>query len=387
MTYRVAIVGTGLPGSHDGEGAGMAYRHAAGYRRLPNCRLVACADLVADNAARFAERVGIDPAHVYTDYETMLRVARPHIVSVCVPPAAHAAVVIGCAAAPSVRAIHCEKPMATTWRDCLAMVDACEAAGVQLTFNHQRRFARPVTRAKELLDSGAIGHLQRVELGGKNLYDYGIHFLDLCGLFTGGAPVESVDAAVNYDRENLRYGVPNETRARARWRYADGVVGVADTGDGSAMDCHLRLVGSAGELELGCDDGTSLRLRPGGSAAWTVVDTDSETIHGPTRGLRDALRRRLGQWRPGDPTPASRPSTLVERAIADVVTALDTGRPSPLGVDNALGATELVFACWESARRGEPVALPLDIRDNPLAEMIADGEFEAPVASLSSAAT
>ena len=51
------------------------------------------------------------------------------------------------------------------------MIDVCAANNVQLTFNHQRRFGKPFRRAKELLDGGAIGRLERIEAFADNLYD------------------------------------------------------------------------------------------------------------------------------------------------------------------------------------------------------------------------
>lgn len=68
------------------------------------------------------------------------------------------------------------------------------------------------------------------------------------------------------------------------------------------------------------------------------------------------------------------PATFVDRVIEDVVTALDTGMESELAADNALRATELIFACWESVRRRGRVDLPLDVDDNPLASMVEDGQ-------------
>ena len=58
---------------------------------------------------------------------------------------------------------------------------------------------------------------------------------------------------------------------------------------------------------------------------------------------------------------------------ADVVRALEEGTDSELCAANALQATEIIFACWESARRRGRVELPLDIDDNPLEEMVASG--------------
>ena len=89
MTYRVAIVGTGNdPGERDREGYAMAYRHAGGYERLDSCSLVACADIVRENAEAFADHHDLEA--VYEDHETMLEGSEPDVVSVCVPPSVHA---------------------------------------------------------------------------------------------------------------------------------------------------------------------------------------------------------------------------------------------------------------------------------------------------------
>ena len=45
-----------------------------------------------------------------------------------------------CAAAPSTRAIICEKPMALSLGECDRMIAACERAGVLLQINHNRRW-------------------------------------------------------------------------------------------------------------------------------------------------------------------------------------------------------------------------------------------------------
>lgn len=377
---RAAIVGTGPgPRGSAGAGHGMGHHHAAGYRRLKGVELVACTDLVPEHAHRFAVRVGIPASGVFTSTAEMLASARPDVVSVCVPPAAHADIVVECARAPSVRAVHCEKPMAATWRDCIRMVEVCDAEGVQLTFNHQRRFSRVAAGVKELLDSGTIGRLVRVELGSPNLFDYGTHLFDLCGYLTDGEPVEWVHASVDYDGETRKYGVAQETWALAQWRYRNGVAGVVSTGTDALVDCQLRLVGTEGVLEFGRPGGPPLRLRRHGDDEWTAVDTSPDAVNGPARGLGivTEVARRTGVLQPGTPTPRWLPPTFVERAIENVVSSLESAQPSPLAGETALASTELIFACWESARRGQRVVLPLDIDDNPLEAMITAGRFEA----------
>lgn len=373
MTYKVAIIGTGAnPDNPSTDGYAMAYRHADAYRRLDSCDIVACADIIVENAKQFAARFDIPDENVYEDYEQMLRDVEPDIVSVCVPPAAHAPIVVGCAESGIPRAIHCEKPMALTWGEARRMATVAEANGVQLTFNHQRRFGGPFRVAKTLLDDGRIGTLERVELGGENLYDYGTHLFDLAGYFTDQTPAEWVLAQIDYHEENVLFGAHNENQAIAHWQYENGVHGMASTGDDSLLDCQIRLVGSEGVIEIGCEDGPALRMLAADTKGWTAVDTGGETVHGPTPGrgvkaVRSVARRIPGVSADWFGTDAP---TYIERAIEDVVEALATGRKSELDVTSALQATELIFACWESARRRGRVTLPLDIDDNPLASMV-----------------
>ena len=251
MTYRIAVVGTGdSPDDPDSDGFAMAYKHAAGYRRLDDCELVACADIIPENAKQFADRWDLEA--VYEDYEVMLREADPDIVSVTVPPAVHAEVVQGCAEYGDLEAVHCEKPMAATWADCKAMVEACEAADVNLTVNHQRRVGPLYRKAKELVDDGAIGDLERVEWSAMNLFDAGTHLFDLAGMFTDEANPEWALAGLDYREENRWFGTHNENQAVALWQYESGVHGLASTGEaegGDAVRPYVRLVGSDGRLD------------------------------------------------------------------------------------------------------------------------------------------
>lgn len=376
MTYTVAVVGTGAnPDDPDTDGFAMAYRHASAYRRLDSCSLTACADIIPENARQFAERWDIPDDNIYTDSVKMLEAIEPDIVSVCVPPHIHADVVLSCAETGVMDAIHCEKPMATTWADCQQMASTCKRAGIQLTFNHQRRFGRPFRKAKKRLDEGAIGSLDRIELGGKNLFDYGSHLFDLCGFFTDQAVAKWVMAGIEYSEENVQFGAHNENQAIAQWQYTNGVNGLASTGDGGIVDCQMRLLGDDGVIEIG-GSAAPLRIQHGGK--WRTVDTNGEDVHGPSESIFDAARQKLSARLPGASPETARPETFVDRAITDVVDALDTGRSPELSADNALQATELIFGCWESARRCGRVDFPLEITDNPLETMVENGELLTP---------
>jgi UDP-N-acetylglucosamine 3-dehydrogenase len=185
----VGIIGTGKPFQTQGStGFGMSRSHARGYQ-LAGCKITALADLNPDNAKAFQADFGGD--RIYTDYRKMLADGKLDIVSIATWPKLHHDMVIAAAEA-GVRAIHCEKPMAPTFGESRAMVEACARHNVQLTFNHQRRFNPNFRKGRELLRSGAIGTLQRIEAATGNLFDWGTHWFDLMNFFNDDQPVQWV---------------------------------------------------------------------------------------------------------------------------------------------------------------------------------------------------
>ncbi|WP_436927492.1 Gfo/Idh/MocA family protein [Halosimplex amylolyticum] len=132
-TYRAAVIGTGNPPEDDAPSFSIGYAHGRGHRNHENCELVACADVVPENARRFAREFDIDEGNVYEEYLDMLAVVEPDIVSVCTPPQIHTPIIVDCARQRVVDAVHCEKPMAVDWPECQLAVQECERHDVQLT--------------------------------------------------------------------------------------------------------------------------------------------------------------------------------------------------------------------------------------------------------------
>jgi predicted dehydrogenase len=347
--HDVAFVGTGAdPDDPDMSGFAMAYHHAEAYERLDDCEIVACADVVPENAAAFAETFDVPEDQTFTDHEEMLAEARPDVVSVCVPPSVHADIVVDCAHSGAVDAVHCEKPMALTWGGARQMAAACWRRGVQLTFNHQRRFKPSWVRAREVIDAGAIGDLERVETAPPNLYDWGTHCIDFMGDVVGDRPAEWVIGNVDYREEQVLFGAHNENQALGLWEYDNGVTGMIATGAGaSTVPAFFRFQGTEGELHLDPEDDADLRWRAAGDEEWTTETVDAADFAGD-----------------------------IEAAIEHVVACLDAGEEPVLSAKNALNATEIIFGVWESARRRGRVDTPLEIDDNPLEEMVASGALQ-----------
>jgi predicted dehydrogenase len=212
-------------------GYAMAYQHANAYQALESCEIVACADLVEENARAFADTYGFE--QTFTDYRAMLREAQLDVVSICTWMHLHEPMVLAACEA-GVKAIHCEKPMADTWGGARRMAQAAQDAGVQLTFNHQRRYGAPFAMAKQLLDQGRIGDLVRLESECGNIYDSGTHFIDMFSFFNGEQPAKWVLAQVDYRKENLVFGAHCENQQVVLTEYSNGVFGLIMTGaDGS----------------------------------------------------------------------------------------------------------------------------------------------------------
>lgn len=341
-TLRVGIIGCGRPLRSDGAtGYGMAHWHAKGYAAAADCALVALSDVNLDNARAFQEQHGGE--RLYADYREMLAAEDLDIVSVCTWPGLHAEMVLAAAEA-GVRAIHCEKPMAPTYAEAAAMVDACERRGVQLTFNHQRRFGSPFREARTLLQAGTIGQLLRLEASCSNLFDWGTHWFDMLFFYNGEQPAEWVLGQVDWRDGPTHFGVPMEGQGLSHIRFRNGVHGLLVTGFDAGWEAQNRLVGTDGVIEVGHHGGAALRAWGKGQSEWRTVEVagDADTLD------------------------------LVPLGVRDLMEALRAGREPELSGRRALRATELIFATYESSRRGGRVDLPLDpAPDSPLRRAIA----------------
>ena len=226
--YRVGFIGVGRPQNSEGAtGYGMAYSHADAYVKTERCTLAACADLSDVNRAAFAEKYGVPKT--YGSYPEMLAEEALDIVSVCTWPHLHAQMVIDTAKA-GVKAIHCEKPMATSWGGAKEMARVCDQNGVKLTFNHQRRFLQPFQTAKKLLDDGAIGQLQQIQGNCGDLYDWGTHWLDMFFFYHNETPATWVMAQIDSRTEHKVFGVALENQGLCEFRFTDGVRAFLTTG-------------------------------------------------------------------------------------------------------------------------------------------------------------
>jgi len=342
MTYRLGIIGAGRPWKTEGAtGFGMSHRHIQGFLKTGKCSLAAVCDIIPENAQVFADQYG--GADVFDDYRVMLGTVNPDIVSISTWPHLHSPMVIACAEA-KVKGVFCEKPMATTWGDAKAMHEACVAGGVPLAFNHQRRFNGPFQKAKDLLNNGAIGKLLRLEGQCDNIYDWGTHWLDMFFFYNDETPAQWVIGQIDCSTEKRIFGAPVEDQSICHFKFENEVRATLVCGFEAETGCANRLIGEKGTIEIGWQE-PWLRIRSEGDPYWRGVETGE--------GIHD--------------------HAAINRATADFVDAVESGRRPLLSSYNAIQATEVIFACYESSRRRGRVDLPLTVEDSALISMLEEG--------------
>ncbi len=246
-----------------------------------------------------------------------------------------------------VRAIHCEKPMAPTWAQARTMAEAVQRAGTAIIYTHQRRFESQFRAARRLVRSGAIGELLQIEGTCPNLFDWGTHWLDMFHFYNDESPARWVMGQADVGRAPKTFGVPIEEQGMAWIAYANGVQAVLLTGRDRRWPEMNRLIGTKGVIEVqmvGPDGkGIPVRIRGEGDVDWRIPEIVAEDHPGPGGSVAAATR--------------------------DLLHCLETGGEPELSGARAFRATELIFAIYESSRRGARVDLPLDVQDVSLADL------------------
>lgn len=319
---RVGIVGSG----------GMGDWHAARWQNLP-VDVAGYYDADPQRANALAQRYG---GQVFASLDALL--SNVDIVDVCTPPAEHAATVI--AAAHAGRDIVCEKPVARHLADARAMIAACEQAEVRLFVAHVVRFFPEFARAKQVVDSGALGRLGVVRTirggappsrsswfgdvvqSGGVILDLGIHDIDyvrwLCGdvtrVFARGLTFRNL--AVDHALITLRFANGVIGHIESSWAYPAG-----------NFRTMIELAGTEGIVVHDSDDTRALEVQfqPGAN--------------------RTNLPHML---------PVNDPWQL---ELEHFLTALEHNTPFLVTPNDALEALRISLAAIESLRTGKPVDL------------------------------
>ena len=146
---RVALIGAGTMGGW----------YAQCFREYDRCELVAVCDLDAAKAEAVACEWGAGRA--YSDFREMLAAEAVDAIAIATPDRLHREPAVACLEAG--RHVLCEKPLATSLDDALAMKEAATTAGRELMVNFgNRRRPRAQMLRRLVVDEQAVGEVGNV---------------------------------------------------------------------------------------------------------------------------------------------------------------------------------------------------------------------------------
>ena len=253
---RVAVVGCGrIAGKH----------FEAIAKHSDHMELVAVCDDNLEVLEAHARRHQVQP---FGSYERLLRDSDCDLVILCTPSGLHARQAI--MAARHKKHVMSEKPMATRWKDGIAMVSACDEAQVRLFIVKQNRRNATIQLLKRALDEKRFGRIHMVqvnvfwtrpqeyydsakwrgtwEMDGGAFMNQASHYIDLLDWLIGPvADVQALTGTLGRDIEVEDSGVLN-----VRWRNgALGSVAVTMLTYPKNLEGSITIIGEKGTARIG----------------------------------------------------------------------------------------------------------------------------------------
>jgi len=347
---RIGIVGCG----------GIARTHLRNYLEMPDAHVVALADPVPGLASNLAREFGLDRVALFEDYRELLD-ADLDAISVCTPNVQHRPVTVD--ALSRGRHVLVEKPMATSLADGLAMVEAARRERLILSVGFQSRYDRNLLLAKRVIDSGVLGELYYVEMGGGRrrglpgkesffhrsyagggvVLDIGCYSIDVAmNLLGNPKPISllasTADPFIRARAAEAGWPVEVEDLGVALVRFEDGLTMVFKI----SWAMHAASLGAC--LFLGSEGGLEMRVSGG---------LGDDTVQGLTHFHDEA----------GVPVatelPVQRPGAVgaFRQKLEDFVAAVREGGPAPIPGEECLRSIAILEAVYRSADMGREVVI------------------------------
>ncbi|MEY2476999.1 MAG: hypothetical protein QOG87_2314 [Actinomycetota bacterium] len=345
MTIRVAIVGCGWIGA-------VHSRALRGLIRgeLVDAAVVAACDADLDRAVTFARAHDADVATT----DPAVAMAEADAVWVCTPTSSHRALVEHAAGAGL--AVFCEKPLAPTLVDVVAMTDVVAAAGVPAQVGLVMRAEAPIAALQRLVTEGAMGRPMaaayrddqffpnqgryastwRADVavaGGGTLIEHSIHDLDVLAWVLG--PITDVTCRTsNYAGHE---GV--EDVAVCTFTHTSGA-----TSSLVSVWHQVMTRPSLRRIEVFCER----------ALLWLDDDGGGPVHVEQTSGTHDVEARTAATWIDALAVPDEYRVALAPYAAADLdfLDAVASGRPPQPSFEVALAAHRVADAAYRSAALG-----------------------------------
>ena len=309
------------------------------------CRPVALVSGDRAKATKVAAQYGIKESSIYdyTTYDQIAQNPEVQVIYIVLPNSMHAEYTIRGAKAG--KHILCEKPMATTAKDCERMIAACNVANVKLMIAYRSQYEPNDVALGKMIKAGKLGklrqflstnsqnqgdptqwRLKRALAGGGCMPDVGVYCLNAVRFLSGEEPYEVV-ATVRQPKDDPRFAEV-EASCQVIARFASGLTAVFNSGYDAHKSQFLRFEGETGYAELNpafAYHGIKLR--------YSKVVEGEEIVHEPAITEKDQVAEEMDHM-----------AVCVQKNL----------KPHTPG-EEGLQDQRITDAIYESARTGKPV--------------------------------
>lgn len=230
------------------------------FQNAPNSELLALVSSDPQKLKKLSKKYDLEHVYSYRDYGRVL--SNVDAVYIALPNHLHREYAVRAAAA----GVHvlCEKPMAPSTQDCIAMIRAAQQNNVKLMIAYRLHFEAGNIRAIQLGRSGKLGDLrlfasefsqqvsdnnirvtESVENGGGPVYDMGVYCMNAARYLFGAHPVEL--SAISVRKNEKRFELVDETVSVIA-RFPGERIASFTCSFGAADVSQYTLVGSKGVL-------------------------------------------------------------------------------------------------------------------------------------------
>jgi predicted dehydrogenase len=306
-------------------------KSAPSFNKIDHSSLVALTSRSKEKAVSYAERHGIP--RVYDTVEELLADPGINALYIATPPSSHAEYAIK--SLQSGKPVYVEKPMATTFEECVRMNEVSEQTGIPLFVAYYRRSMEYFLKVLNLLEGNAIGKpyfcqsrllqsprkedLNSNDLpwrvipeisGGGYFHDMGCHEIDLmCFLFGEVEKISGMSANFGklYDPEDT---------VLATIKFENGVLyhgAWCFTAPESSVCDEIEIIGDSGTLRFSCFAFTPIEVNNShGKSEYEIQAPE----HVQLPMIRTVVGELLGKGRcPSNAKTAARVNWIMERIL------------------------------------------------------------------------
>ena len=292
MTIRIGIIGTG----------GMGQHHARQIVEREDARVVALCDTEKESIERLKQALGnVESLTTFSDWKQLLAYSEMDAVVVATPHTQHGEQVQECL--ESGLHVLVEKPMTTTAADARRILASAESSDKVLAIGYQRHGDGRFIRARELLQTGAIGEVRLVHViiaqdclgyfqpgaswranpalsGGGHFMDTGSHINDIL-LWTTGLEPRRVQSFINKE------GTDVDVLTAVTVEFTNGAVGtLAYTSLSPEWREEFTFYGTKGVMRFGAAEPLMVHRR----GEDILLPKSAESGQTPVQNFIDAIK-------------------------------------------------------------------------------------------------